>query len=748
MKNKRLIFILALVCALALSLCLVACNPDGGDDGGGKTIQGLVIVDKDGVEQTEYNLPDVVYGTGGPNFSSIRLCYKYSDGTVQDVKDDDTEISVTWYHNGDQLNGEPTSYQLGLYSVTYTREYSSVTVNFRFVASAVNSQYSIYVSENTWPYLSELPTVTVKDRDVEIDCDEDHLYYVTEAEYTEIRAAENFEEAINNKQRGYNAYTMVPGVYYMFAKVGNYTSTFVRVTVTKATPTFENLDVLYAAEYRYGTGDEVIGKINLSDIEIKDYVYESDYIEVKAIDSRGSKVYGTFVWQTPGLQVDCRDSGHTRPVKFVPEEPDKFNEVTYVAEVNLTITPGYVFLPTAQQYQPTYDGSECPVRMGTGTADYATRVTATRNNVELSITVEDSNATVERVTDAGTYNYTLSLKDKVNYYWVDIDDYDERYNPTVKLTDDQIFVFTMKKASSAVYLRSSDYPQLVPDKNGEIKIEVGSRATPHQLGTLEATYSATDERGVNRSSLTANVTVMEEGGKEYLVISNIESESDDSDGYLYVRFTAVVSPNYEDMDYIISDALDIYFQPTYLGNWSSGELTVYAGITAQKLYDNNYWLKTTVGEWQLQMEQGSGNWLTIGMEEPMPEGTYNFRLHFVPDNNFGEERETPADVALTIIAENIIDYPIAEGARIEAPVDQSLVLWLKAHYSELNIPEETGVWVVQVKDMWGNWTDWSDSMPIPEGEIECRLVFTKPYGWYYQPDFGVEFTVIGITQND
>lgn len=726
MKKKLTVILIALACAIACAFGVSACaNIIGGGGGGNKNFNDLVAVDSQGTEHNdEYDLGEIVYGTS-PDLDYVKLYAKFSDNSKEEVSKDDSDLTIEYYFDGVQLSAKPATWTPGDYAVYYYYQYENRTgtvyVSFEVITTQTATPYELSLEKDTWKYKEE-NEMTVKLNGTALTKNF-QIYFIAEDKYEEIKGKADFAEQLkDNSEQYYSKSAAKPGTYYFFAYVSNkYNSDFVKGTVEKLDLTIKHNEFVPA----YFTYDyEKTGKIKLSGIRTDLYASSHPY----AVNGDDETVNGDFVWKNPDEEVDSRNSGETRWLSFVPLESDVYSVVENAAAATLTINKGYVVKPYNNDPQATYTGENIAVNVGPATKNYVYLVTAVEGEGSDSRTTQildagNQEAIIDLVKDDGVYNYTLSLKDNVNFFWIDYltyvsitaDKYPQYYDDVA----DVRFTFTVNPKDSYVNF-PYEMTQLVINKDGEVKIEIADYVSPYKKGTLTAVWQAKDAQGANSSYVTANVSIQSEGGKDYLVMTG--TEHNDTLDTMFVKFTAAGDDHYADIDTVAR--LEVLKKPNpHVDSY----IKVVMGTTAGQLFEKYPQLKTTAGDWVLKY-----NGMTIEDSATVLPGAHQFTLSF--DNSNLLEDTTVNDIIITIVGVDVPHCPVSAGQNVTVAAGTTLSEWL-ATLSGLEVPD-IGKWVIWM-DNGVHREDWikpGDNMQFEAGVYKFKFV--------------LEFTELAITPAD
>lgn len=639
MKKKILTLIAALTCVSAGAMGLVAC---GGGDGGGnvgdsKTVTGLIIVDGAGVEYDRYDLGTVSFGQS-PDFGELQLYLKYSDGTKVLV-DSDSNVTETYYYDGNGIPSLPDSHNVGDYCINYTYSVGngltySVTLDFKVATSAVASPYKLNVSAISWKYPEE-PTVTLKYGSTEIEKSRYSVYVITKEKYDVIKNAADFNDKVMKESELYMSQSIKPGSYYMFAHQSDYNSDFVSVTIGKGDVTPTTTEG-FGSYYSYIL-EKDIGKIKLSKVAINNN-------DVAWKDSKGNDVLGGMQWLDPDEEVDSSNSGERRKIKWVPfeHEADFYNEYIMPDPIAVTIEKAYVSVPSLDGYQyDMWDGEEHEIKLlySDNLDDFNALIKVTHKGEK--ITVAD-NRLLGKVSEIGEYTYNFELVDKVNYYWYsgsgDMDDDSD--------TADKSGTYEIRALDS--YIRLAEYGvDYNIDENLQVRIQIkpglendGCNASPYKAGTLEAeflteyTYDPENVDGSTETSrITATAKVENKEGYDWVVITVTDFKELFSSGLTLIKLTAEGDDYYADIDRVAQIHIEKY-NGTITCPITAGEtIEKPVGTKVAELYETYPELETKLGKWVMYIKYTpNSDWSEVtDMELSLPTGEYSFKAVYVSD---------------------------------------------------------------------------------------------------------------------
>ena len=694
MKRKLALIITALTCAVACAICLAACG-GGGSGGGGKTVYGLVMIDGEGAEYTEYLLEDVIYSHTLPNYGNIKLNVKYSDGTMRELKEN--EVTVEYSFNGNALAEAPKTYSLGCYRETYKYDGYSATISFYVVTSPLHTPYSIQLDNETWTYLEE-PTITVLDRSLnEVDVKKSDIFYISEEQYNTVKDEDSLQKLHDNSD---NVYTNLvdgsheyrnlhPGVYYFFAYMYDsdcdkyFNSTLQKVTINKAalTPVYED-DFDSFALMNTGWSRGETGTIKISRIGITTNIYNAEYDTVipigggitwKTASGETADVQWTLEWKNPDEEVDCSVSGQRRQFKCV-FSGGRYEDYIFPNMLEVELGKYSVDVPyiVDSNFTVLYDGQDHDILLG-----YSGTLTEDRRELyNQVVTIKDEDGNVLTVGEdgfltkkqnEGTYTFTLELKDKVNYEWEWID-YSDGYD-YMRDTDDKTLTYTITPKYSWINpFPNKNYYDVSIDENRQIvlKVESGtdedtSGASPYKTGTLQATilseyifngYTYTND-------IDATVTVESRADSyDYIIITvtDFKELPNNYSGALLLKVTAKGDNHYADIERVFENLsisrysyADVSSVTCPLdGMLTDNTMEQPAGITVAELYVQYPELTTALGKWSLEYDYGNtGDWTPLGDESVLPQMTLKCRLVF--KSNFVNNVDQIAVYEFTLI---------------------------------------------------------------------------------------------------
>lgn len=748
MKKKIITLLTAVACTIGCTCALAACGGDGDDGKGG----GIYLV-RDGAVLESNDLGECTYMVSSEfaNIFNVKLCTKNADGKLVELKEN--EVTVTYSYNSEVMTTAPSNlsdYNAGFYTVQFKYKDNTAYANFT-VKKSDNAHYTAFVSKTSWKYGEEGATLSVYDNDgstlLTVGDDYD-AKYISEADYNAIKDAADIKDQLSSKQQSYNENSlrrMTPGVYYIFAEcywTDNYNaanSDFKKVTVSKGDLTIKSANSISTTPYRYSHSDKV-GNIKLSDINI-------DKGEAYAENAFGNQVSGEFVWRNPDTDINSTNSGSKYWVSFVPAEEyrDYYNyenvNVLNAGQAEITVDKGYVNKPRYTNvdcgsdkfqgfgYERPYDGEAKNVYVDSAYY-YDKYVDVTRGGQKINdVTADNYGSIIDSVNNVGTYVYTLSLKDPVNYYWKDyginIDEADQTDVADITFT----FILNPMWSNVTTYGR----PRLVPDKDGVIKLPITPYATPYEAGTLEV---AKNNKPSDHSLDNVSLSIATENGVDYLVVSNFLPE----DGLSFiselpVTFTATGKDNYADIDCNVKYTID-YNVDTNIA--STDNINVYKGTKASVLYENHPELKTTAGDYKLYILVGDEYYL-VGDDDALEEvGEYDFKLEF-DSSNIDENVVTVQKASVTFKMTCVeFDCPITAGAEIQATAGTNVNDILENY----ELQNQYGQWYFERQNEDGDWVTDIDGLEIPEGETKCRLYFQISNSLTGKPE-PVEFTIVG-----
>lgn len=666
MKKKILAATFAVACLAGCAFGLAACSGgngggSGGNGGGEKTLSSLAIFDNSDVDKgLSYDLGKFYYNTDVRLNSQFKLYAKFSDGTKEEINKNDSELTVSCYYADSEHTSLPQHFDLGGYSVTYSYNDYRASVSFDIVPSATASPCQLTLNGSmNFKYL-EQPDLSVKKGDDTVS--EYDVWYVTEADYNQIRnaSAAEFGDLLNEKREYYSKWELKPGTYYLFAIGGGCSnSTFQRVIVNKA-DVVPSVTTGFNGYYNYMWG--AVGKIKLSELQIN----RPEDLTLTASTDGDKEVRGKFEWVDGEEEVDSTNSGETKSIKFVPEEGDYaqcFNERIFY-NVPLNIQKFYVYAPYLADVAgwSHWDGEDHEIKLGLEhSLDYfKAHVTVTHGDSEVEV---GDDLVLGSKSEIGEYRYNFELKDKVNYYWINYQDPDDKSDVANKY-----FVYSIIPRSSYINIYSGYGEDYKIDENLQVKIQIkpgnqsdGCNASPYKAGTLQAVILETyqlDEHNIYNTTVDADLEIVNENGYDWIVIT-INQFPDWVYGKIIVKITAEGDDHYADIDKLFT-SLEIYrYEPENITcPITSGTLiekTV--GTTVSELYETYPELVTKLGKWELYMyvgvvednymvDKSDSSWQKLEDTQELPAGELKCKLKY--ESDFVDDVYDIPEVALTL----------------------------------------------------------------------------------------------------
>ena len=681
MKKKLIPLISIIICAIACALGFAACgDDDGSGNGGGTSVSGLVLIDENGTEHTEYDLGDIVYGNV-PDFGALKLYVKYSDNTKRELTEND-DVTIEYSYNQVALPQAPTSYDVGIYGIRYTYENYSTAVMYKIVTSAVASPYSIRMNETTWKY-GEEPTITVVDRnDSTVDKTKYTLHYIAADQYEEIKNAEDFTyQLISN---GYGAYAsdsgkyinVCPGEYYFFAYFNGYVnvnSTLQKVTINKGTlkPVYaDDYEGFYLANNWWSYG--ALGKIKISEIGLG---VKNNKLSWETESGEPYESSFQIEWKDPDEEIDSTINGKTRMIKCVFGD-GLYEDYMFPEPVTIKFDKYSLSVPTvsdsvnANYNTITYDGQNHNIMLYYNGNPYSEYDIEMINKI---LTIKDGDGNVitlsndsvlATVSEEGTYTFTFELKDKVNYQW-SWTDYNTEGYPTVYSTENREETFVINALWSDIQ-PFGDYYNLTIDENRQLKFKVepgtdnAANSTPYKAGTLRVEFLQDYTNGNSNytSTIDATVEVKNEGGFDYIIITvtDFKDVAHYLSGSIILHVTATGTDHYEDIDkyfgeigiykYRFADYRSVTCPLADILTDNTMEQP--AGITVAELYETYPELITSLGKWVLEYDYANtGSWTPLGDDAVLPQTSLKCRLVF--KSNFVQYVDTIEPYEFTLI---------------------------------------------------------------------------------------------------
>ena len=690
MKKKLIVLILGLILALACALCLAACNPDSGNGGGNAYVTGVVMIDGEGAEHTEYDFGDVVYGRR-PDFGSLKLYAKYSDGTKRELSGEDGDkITVTYSYNNETLPDAPTSYSVGFYGIRYEFESYSAYVSYRIVTSATATPYSISLNKLQWKY-GEEPEITVRDPALNvIDKSKYSIHYIAVDEYDKIKNSEDFTDALIT--HGYPAYysgsdefiNIFPGEYYFFAYfegMGKANSNLQKVTIKKAPliPVYaDDFDGFYFANNWWMSGET--GTVPISQIVLGVNTHGTLSWKTEQGENYDSHAW-TIEWRDPDEQITSDINGKRRMIKCTFSD-ERYEDYLFPEPITVQFDKATLYVPSTA-WGTTYDGADHDIVLDYNGHLYDYDIELLNKVVTIkdrngNVVTIGENGVIATVREVGRYTFTFELKDKNNYDWR-WTDYNTEGNPTVFDAENKRCEYVIRPRDSWIGIFAEIGYDLSIDENRQIVIRVNpgedineNNVSPYVLGTLRAEilseYSEPSWGYAERTEIEATVEVVhnDSDGLDYIIITvtDFKDVAYYLSGRLILKISATGDNHYEDINQVFpSIFIERYEDYQSItcpldGLLDNDTLEKPAGTTVAELYTTyeEYGLVTTLGKWVLQMYVGSDDyetdrnaesWLTLGDAATLPVGTMHFRLVF--QSNFVQHVDAIAPYVFTMI---------------------------------------------------------------------------------------------------
>lgn len=438
MKKKIFMFAMAFVIILPAVFLLSAC--------GDKKVQSITVNDLFVGDIVEYQ-----YGTNADDIFSldnVKVSVIYDDNSTKVLNSD--EYTIEFYKNSDKIDQIKEVPDVGSYSINIS--YDVVRADFSFsIIPSETPFYTTSLSHRSWTYGEEnnFPTLTLGNYQLQ-EGDSVSYYYIEKSIYDNLSEQDKLYPYSYANDWNYvidKTNILDAGQYYVFADISfanepNYTGLTVidnntLITVNKKTVvvTPDDATGVSTAEYDYihsgestSGGDHTIGDISLKDIIMENYG--------KII----SGVEGYFAWKNPDQTLNSTNDGSSYPIVFVPYSKDNYNVVYPDGEITLpvSIKKGIVgnsasmdiYFAGIETKTLKYDEKEHSVVLDGfdihNAGGVLKNIVTFKNQNGEDVTVREQplgdglfQLYIDGLLEIGTYTFTVSLVDKINYCWED-----------------------------------------------------------------------------------------------------------------------------------------------------------------------------------------------------------------------------------------------------------------------------------------------------------------------------------------
>lgn len=413
MKKKLVGLFVAVVFILTVAVCLTACAGD-------PELSNIVVSVNNAEHESSYSFGDFEIGTT-PSLP-YKIYAKFTDGTKRELSA--SEYTTEYKFNGSKIDALPSSYDIGAYEIKVGYGDRTLTISFN-VVYASRSYQTVLVGNTVWAYGGAQPEIKLADNTITLEADDYRIIEKSKVANSAALTVAEYGESLSYDKES----PVAPGEYYLFIavpQVGNYAEAYSElkeVRVNKANVTVEN-----AADLKviYSYGSDTQGNIKASDL--------ISSFEENPIVKCGSEDFQAITWAfaEPNKELNASNNGETLQVVFTLEEGyDAYYNAPAPIDVALEINKASIQKPTVFDERVTAIGANNKIdiyvgeqSIGTGFDDWKavnlviTKPDSTKETVDIS-TESNTHIYLDYKTVAGTYTYTLSLKDKVNYKWSD-----------------------------------------------------------------------------------------------------------------------------------------------------------------------------------------------------------------------------------------------------------------------------------------------------------------------------------------
>lgn len=368
--------------------------------------------------QGDQNIGDYSYG------DTINLNYTvravYLDSSKKDLTSSD--YTVAYKFKGNDISSLPQTFEIGDYTIIIT--YQDTTCTLHFNVNPATKTYTTVVQGNKvqWTYGQAQPTIGVSDSSIVFDVNNNPYRYIEKSRVADPSAITELEV---DASYSYDKDMLIkPGEYYVFTIVpatGNYAesvSSLREIRINKAALRAE-IDGEAKATYTYS--GYTLGKVKLGEVVSMPII-----TGIKDINNEIVQIVN-WGWAEPNKEVDYSNNGDTVLLTFEFSDTVDWDWNDYYIlpsdmSCELEIVQGQL-----QKANVVLD----PFSTGAGLQIYVGEVGVVTNypywncykvmlgSSEIELTGDDTVLSIATPTDPGTYTYTISLKDKVNYTWQD-----------------------------------------------------------------------------------------------------------------------------------------------------------------------------------------------------------------------------------------------------------------------------------------------------------------------------------------
>ena len=345
----------------------------------------------------------------------------YSGGKTKKL--DSAEYGITYKYSARKnddahiLDRLPDDYQYGYYYIEISYESKTFTLYFEF--DKITSIYRLATSKNTWKYGESQPILSVNSSHALGEYDVTYKYVKAINQGTVTPTAEELSDKkywpLSEEEK-----RLEPGDYFLFAEIADLEfynagiTDYKRVTVEKSNlintkgASLSHQFNSFTYEFKNVLGNACANEITLCNVTLKNEINANMLysVPIKIVSDDKNDIFNYSNYQNYVLRYVRLDLG---------DLSDLYNDQQWYC--NIKAEKGKVYVP---KYLTDFDGyvyAELPV----GYSNYWSVVSVVRDkgsDGEKTLDLIDENNKFEIMLPPGVYIYTLSLKDKDNFVWV------------------------------------------------------------------------------------------------------------------------------------------------------------------------------------------------------------------------------------------------------------------------------------------------------------------------------------------
>ena len=415
---------------------------------GDKKVQSITVDDLSVGSLAEYE-----YGTSTDEIYSLenmKVTAIYDDNSTKVLNSD--EYNIEFSKNSSPIDEIKSIPDVGNYSINISYDVVSADFSFSIIPSETPF-YTTSLSHRSWTYGEEdnFPTLTLGNYQLQ-EGDSVSYYYIEKSIYDNLSEQEKLYPYSYANDWTYIAdgtNTLDAGQYYVFADINfanesNYTGLTVidnntLITVNKKTVvvTPAHAAGVSALKFDYGNSYNTSsdGKYIIEAIALKLITLYNNSVTI-------SDIAGRFEWKNPDQTLNASNNGQAYPIVFIPDYSNNYEIVYSEGELTLpvTIEKGVVGNPekmkiyfenTNEETTIPYDGQEHSVLLNNhfdihNYGGELKNIVTFKNQKgeDVAVRYEElegglDELYIDGLKEKGTYTFTVSLVDKINYCWED-----------------------------------------------------------------------------------------------------------------------------------------------------------------------------------------------------------------------------------------------------------------------------------------------------------------------------------------